>query len=175
MPSISEFTQALRSGVVRQHRWQVMVNFPTFAGSNSDVRQASLLARTATTPASTLGELDLVWAGRDVPIPGDRTFTEFPVTFMAVQDFKVIDAFENWSEGINGSESNTASAAPDEYKKDVVLQLLDENDNVLKEYVLQEAWIKEIAGMELDKGSKDSFAEFTVTFRYLQHSSNTTR
>lgn len=175
MPSVTDFKQAIRSGVIRQHRWQIIPNFPAYAASNEVTRQASLLARTTTLPTSELGEIDLKWGGRDIPIPGDRVFAEIPVTFIGVQDMEVLNAFEIWQESINGSTSNTASATAEEYSRDVVMQLLDDQDNVLKEYVLEDAWIKNIQGMELDKGANDSYAEFTVTFRFLQTNSNTTR
>ncbi len=175
MASIDQFKQAIRSGVTRQHRWRLIPNFPTVVASNETVRNASLLARTTQMPASTLGEIELNWGGRTIPLPGDRTFAEFPVTFISVQDPAVLDGFEGWSELINGSDSNTSAGAPEMYMRDVVLQLLDEQDNIIKQYVLEDAWVKTIDGMDFDKGAMDSFAEFTVTFRYLKHRTTTTR
>lgn len=176
MATVADFRNAVSSGLTRQHKWNVIVNFPTFAGSNDDARQAALLARTTTMPSSMLGEIDLIWAGRKIPMPGDRTFEPIPVTFISVNDQNVRDAFETWSEYINGSESNSgAFGTLDDVFADVEMQLLGINDEIVKTYILRDAWPKEITGLEMDKGAQDSYGEFTVTFSYLNTESNTTR
>jgi hypothetical protein len=175
MANVSAFRGAIRSGLVRQHKWRSIVNFPEYAGSNDAVRQASLLARTTTTPASNIGVMDVGWGGRQIPVPGDRTYEEFTVTFIGVNDFNVRDAFERWSEAINGSETNTGLTALDDFMRDIQLDLLDMNDNVTKTYILKDAYPTVVAGMDMDSGSMDSFVEFSVTFRYINLQSNTTR
>lgn len=175
MADISSFRAAIKSGLVRQHKWRVLVNFPETAGSSDDIRQASLLARTATSPASNLGVIELNWGGRVLPIPGDRIFEEFPVTFIAVNDMKVRDAFERWSQIINGNDTNTGLSNLDDGYRDIQFDLLDQNDQVTKTYILRDAYPTSIAGMDLDSGATDSFAEFQVVFRYLTWASNTSR
>lgn len=175
MPSAGDFKQSISSGLIRQHRWRILVNFPSFAAANESTRRADLHARTAKTPNGTLGELDLKFDGLDVPIPGDRTYEELPITFLGVQDMEVMEAFEAWQEAINGTTSNTAQVTQAEYEVDMEMQLVDANDNVLKTYTIEAAWPKEIEGMDLDKGASDSYAEFTVTFRFFRAYSNRTR
>lgn len=175
MANVTEFRNAIRSGLARQHKWRCIINFPDFAGGNADVKQASLLARTANTPSSTVGVIDLPWGGRILPVPGDRTFEEFTVNFIAVNDMNVRNAFERWSEGINGSASNTGFVNLDDFTKDLQFDMLDVNENVTKTYVLKDAWPQMVEGMTMDSGSQDSYAEFQVVFRYVNFESNTTR
>lgn len=175
MSSITNFKNAIRSGLVRQHKWRVTIDFPVFAATNDVARQAQLLARTTSTPSSTLGTMELAWGGRILPLPGDRVYEEFPVTFIGVNDFKVKDALETWSEYINGSESNTGLVNPEDYMKDIVLELLDAQDNVTKTYILKDAYPLSVGSMDLDAGAQDSYAEFPVSFRYINYESNTTR
>lgn len=175
MANITAFRGAVRSGLVRQHKWQVQVNFPDYAGSNDAVRQASLLARTTTTPSSTLGVIEVGWGGRTLPVPGDRTFEEFTVGFIGVNDFNVRNAFERWSEAINGSATNTGLTALDDFMRDIQLDLMDVNDNITKTYILKDAYPTIVSGMDMDSGAMDSYAEFQVTFRYINYESNTTR
>lgn len=175
MANITAFRGAVRSGVVRQHKWQVQINFPEYAASNDTVRQASLLARTTSTPSSTLGVIEVPWGGRILPLPGDRTYEEFTVTFIAVNDMNVRNGFERWSEAMNGSETNTGLTALDDFMRDISLDLMDVNDNVTKTYVLKDAYPTVVGSLELDAGSVDSFAEFSVTFRYVNYASDTTR
>lgn len=175
MPKISEFRQAIRSGVSRQHKWRVVFNFPQFAGDGAVGQQASLLARTANLPGSTLGVMEIPFGGRVLPVPGDRIYEEFTTNFISVNDFKVRDALERWSEGINGSESNTGLSNLEDFMRDVVLEMLDQQDNVVKTYVMKDAWPSIVGQADLDQGSTDSFVEFPVTWRYVNLESNTTR
>lgn len=175
MADISQFRAAIKSGLVRQHKWRVLINFPEVAAGTDAIRQASLLARTATSPSSNLGVIELNWGGRVLPVPGDRIFEEFPVTFIAVNDMNVRDAFERWSQLINGNDTNTGLSNLDDGFRDIQFDLLDQNDQVTKTYVLRDAYPLTVAGMDLDAGATDSFAEFQVVFRYINWSSNTTR
>ncbi len=175
MSNISAFRGAIRSGLARQHKWRAIINFPEYAGSTDAVRQASLLARTTTTPPSNLGVIELGWGGRTLPVPGDRTFEEFTINFIAVNDSNVRDAFERWSEAINGSSTNTGLTALDDFMRDIQLDLMDMNDNITKTYILKDAYPTVVAGMDMDSGAMDSYAEFSVTFRYINLESNTTR
>lgn len=174
MPNITEFRQAIKSGLVRQHKWRITFNFPTYAGSGEDGRQASLQARTANIPSSTLGVMEVPYGGRVLPLPGDRQYEEFTTNFIAVNDHKVRNALESWSENINGSESNVGLSALEDFMRDITLELLDSQDRVTKVYVLKDAWPVIVGQSDLDQGSQDSFVEFPVTWRYINYESNTT-
>jgi hypothetical protein len=175
MSSISAFRGAIRSGVQRQHKWEVQINFPAYAGSNDTVRQASLLARTTALPESTLGVMDVNWGGRTLPLPGDRTYGEFSINFIGVNDNNVYFAFQRWSEAINGSDSNSGLTALDDFMRDVQLQLKDMGDATTMTYILRDAWPTVVSGVELDSGALDSYTDFTVTFRYVNYSNDVSR
>lgn len=166
---ISQLRAAIKSGLVRSNRWRVTVNFPGYAGSGADGQQASLLARTTNTPSATVGVIDLTWGGRNLPIPGDRTYEEFTVTFIGVNDMNVYNAFQKWSENINGSESNKGLTNLEQIMNDVTLELLDVNDQVTKTYILHDGWPATVGQMSLDSGEMDGYSQFDVTFRYVQY------
>ncbi|MCK5020157.1 MAG: phage tail protein [Candidatus Peribacteraceae bacterium] len=172
--NISDFRSSIGAGVQRQNRWEVEVQFPTYAGDVADVTDASLQARSTATPGWTLGKIDLPWQGRQIPIPGDRTFEDFTLTFVSVQDNKVRDAFEKWSNAINGLESNQGLAKLEDFMRDITLYLLNQNGNRIKSYTLKDAWPLELGSIDLDMDSADAAAIFTVTFSYVTMSSNTT-
>lgn len=167
---ISQLRQAVRSGLVRSNRWRVTVNFPGYAGSGADGQQAALLARTTNTPSATMGVIDLTWGGRNLPIPGDRTYEEFTVTFIGVNDMNVYNAFQRWSENINGSDSNKGLTNLDQIMNDVQLELLDVNDQITKTYLLHDAWPSVVGQMSLDSGEMDGYSQFDVVFRYVNYS-----
>lgn len=167
---ISQLRAAIRSGLVRSNRWRVLVNFPGYAGNGSDGQQASLLARTTNTPSATVGVIDLTWGGRNLPIPGDRQYEEFTVTFIGVNDMNVYNAFQAWSENVNGSETNRGLTDLEQIMNDVQLELMDVNDQVTKTFLLHDAWPSIVGQMSLDSGEMDGYSQFDVTFRYVQYS-----
>lgn len=166
---ISSIRAAISSGLVRNNRWRVLVNFPSYAGSGADGQQASLLARTTNTPSSNMGVIDLTWGGRNLPIPGDRTYEEFTVTFIGVNDMKVFNAFQAWSENINGSDSNAGLTDLSLIMNDITLNLMDVNDQITKTFLLHDAWPSVIGQMSLDSGEMDGYSQFDVTFRYISY------
>lgn len=158
-----------------QHKWQVSVNFPTYAGSNDVVRQASLQARTTSLPESNIGVMDVAWGGRVLPLPGDRQYNEFTVNFIGVNDNNVFKAFQRWSEAINGSDTNSGLTLLDDFMRDVQLDLQDANDAPTMTYILRDAWPTTITGVELDAAALDSYTSFNVTFRYINYSHDVSR
>ena len=175
MPNISDFRNSIRSGVVRQHKWRIIFTFPSYAAGGEIATAASLQARTASIPASNLGVIELGWGGRVLPLPGDRRYDEFQMNFIGVNDHAVRNALEKWSEAINGSESNQGLVNLEDFMRDITLQLLDQNDNVTKEYTLKDAWPMTVGQGDLDQGSQDSFVEFPVTWRYVNYENDSTR
>ena len=167
---ISQLRQQISSGLARTNRWRVLVDFPAYAGTNADGYQASVLARSTNTPASTVGIIDLAWGGRQIPIPGDRTYEEFDITFIGVNDMNVYNAFQRWSENINGSGSNRGLTNLGDIFSDFTLQLMDTNDNITKTYVLHDGWPAVVGQMSMDAGEMDGYATFIVTIRYVNSS-----
>lgn len=170
MASIDRFRAALqrRGGPARQHRWEVIINFPTFAASVEESRDVSLMAITSNTPSGTLGEIPLIWGGRTLPYPGDREFEMIPITFIATESHFEHDAFERWQEAINGSITNTATQSTPDVLRTVQMRLLDSQDRVTKVYNLEAAWPQQVGQIELDQQAQNSFGQFTVNLRYFQ-------
>lgn len=176
MSGITDFLNALSvAGVARAHKWTVIVSFPSSIATTSTIEKISLLARSTTTPASTLGDLGVRFEGRNIPIAGDRTYEDFPLTILGTNDYLARDAFESWSELINGNESNTGLVAPVDYMSDIELQLHNQNDEIVKTYILKDAWPLNVAGSELDRASENTVLDYVVTFKYLNYVSDTTR
>ncbi len=170
MSNVSEFKAAIKSGIIRGHKFRVIVSFPSFAGTVLESYQASLLARSTATPSSIVGEVELKWGGRTLPIPGDREYPEWTCTFIGVQDMKVFTAFQKWSNGVNAHNDNTAvSADIDDLMSDITLQLLDTNDNIIMQWVLNDSWPREIGQLEMDMEAENSPVNFETTFRYVNY------
>ena len=166
---ISQLVSAISSGLTRTNRWQVLFSFPTYAGSNTDGLQASLLARSTSTPASNIGVIEVPWGGRELPVPGDRTYDQFDVTFISVNDMNVFNAFQAWSENINGSASNNGLGSLAGAYANITLNLLDTNDQITKTWILNDAWPPVVGAMTMDAGEMNNFGTFSVTLRYTNY------
>lgn len=172
--SISDFKAKLKGGGARPNLFQVEMNFPAFAGGSSETESGLFLAKSANLPPMTLGVIDVPYQGRQLPVPGDRTFQEWTVTFINDTSFQLRDAFERWQNGVNGLESNEGMDDLSDFMSDISVFQLNKKKDRIKEYQLQDAWPTEVGQIELSMDSTDTIEEFVVTFRYIQWSSNTT-
>lgn len=172
--SISQFKANLSGGGARSNRFEVLVEFPAFAGGSEEIRKTPFLVTSTQLPGSTLGVIERMFRGRPLKLAGDRVVDEWPVSFLNDTDFALRDAFERWHNAINGFNSNTGISTPDEYMSTVTVYQLDSNDNRIKEYVLRMAFPSVVSPIELGQDTNDTIEEFEVTFQYSDMSSNTT-
>ena len=174
MSTISDFKGQLKGGAARPNRFSVMVEFPSFAGTVSDIKKTQFLCISTQLPGSTLGVIEMPFRGRMLKIPGDRTFDEWTCSFVNDTDFALRDAFELWHNGINAYNSNTGLTNPDDYMSNVTVNQLDSADNILKTYSLKLAWPSVVGPIEVGQDQTDTYEQFDVTFVYSDMSSNTT-
>ena len=169
MANIDDFKANLIGGGARANQFRVTVTPPSGIAIGLDVRRASFLVRASILPASTLGEIEVPFRGRNIYVSGDRPAPEtWSTTFFNDTDFMVRNAMELWHNGINDFANNTGVIAPSDYQTDLFLEQLDRDDTVLKTYIFRNAYPLEIASIDLTAESADSIEEFEVTWRY-QH------
>lgn len=172
--SINDFKNTLTGGGARSNRFEVVVEFPAFAGGSEEIRSTPFLATSAQLPGSTIGTIEQAFRGRVLKLAGDRTFEDFSVSFINDTNFALRDAFELWHNAINAYNSNTSAVSPDEYLVTVSVHQLNNNDERIKSYSLLNAFPTSIGSIELSQDSNNSIEEFDVTFAYSDMGSNTT-
>lgn len=163
--NIEKFKAKLEGGGARPNLFKVLVNFPNYAGGDTEL--TSFMCEAASIPGSQIGEILHPWRGRQIPIAGDRTFEPWEITVTNDTNFDVHDAFVNWMNGINGLESNLGFTRPADYEADCSVQQLDRDGSVLKTYQMLCTWPTTIGQIELSNESTDTIEKFPVTFRYL--------
>jgi len=174
MSTISDFKGQLKGGAARPNRFQVTVNFPSYAGTSADATKTKFLCISTQLPGSNLGVIEVPFRGRTLKLPGDRTFDEWTCSFLNDTDFALRDAFELWHNGINAYNSNTGSVVPDDFMSDVTVDQLDTADNILKTYTLKLLWPSVVGPIEVGQDQTDTYEQFDVTFVYSDMVSNTT-
>jgi hypothetical protein len=138
-------------------------------GIQADVAQqdAIYMVKAAQMPSTILEEAMLNWQGFDWKYPTKHTYADVVITFYVDLKAKIRKLFENWSNLIHDPETNFW-ATHDEYMVDQRLQMVGYQGEVILEFVLHNAWPKELAQITMDYSTSE-VATFDVTFSYTYH------
>ena len=174
MANINDFKAKLAGGGARANQFKVTMPFPGYAQVGGEIEELAFLCKVTTLPAMTVGNITVPFRGRQVKIAGDRTYEDWSVTVINDTNFKLRNAFERWSNGINNATDGEGLTNPADYQVDAFVDQLDRNGATIKSYTLRGAYPTTIAAIDLDYGNNDTIEEFVVTFGYQYFESNTT-
>ena len=170
--NIKNFQSALTQGGVRTNLFIVEGKI----GQNTS-NKTRFLVKAASLPPSTLGTIPVPYAGRQIKIPGDRTFEPWTISVMMDGDYELRNKFEAWSNLINQYEANTPQAdggfftsSGSGFNTDVFcewkISSLNRQGQALKTYALVGAFPSDISSVELSYDNADTIGEFSVTMQY---------
>lgn len=141
--------------------------WPGALGAEVTQEDAIYLVKTAQMPSTALEEVTLNWQGFDWKFPGKHTYTDVVVTFNVDLEAKIRQTFELWSNLCHDPATNFYTTH-DVYMADQRLNMIGyEGQNIL-EFVLHDAWPKEVSQIAMDYASTE-VATFDVTFTYSYH------
>jgi hypothetical protein len=164
--NIQEIRSQLVLGGARASLFQVTINNP--ANSAADIK-VPFMAKAASLPASTLGQIEIPYFGRKIKVAGDRTFAEWTVTIINDEDFLVRNAMEQWMNSINSHAGNIrefGSASPLLYKSDAQITQFSKTGVPVREYSFRGLFPTEVSTIEMAWETTDAIEEFTVNFQY---------
>jgi hypothetical protein len=113
MANISEFKGRMTGGGARANQFRVVLAFPPGAGDQTIALDASFLAKSATLPASIVGDVAVQFRGRPVHFAGEREFEPWTIEVYTDTNFAVRNAFERWVDLIQHSASTGGAIRPD--------------------------------------------------------------
>ena len=174
MANVSDFISKLKGGGARQNQFKVTMPFPGFAQVGGEIEELAFLCRGTQLPGMTVPSFNVPFRGRAVKIAGDRTIDPWTVTVYNDTNFKIRNAFERWSNGINNMTDNEGLTNPADYQVDAFVDQLDRNGATLKSYTLRGAFPTIIAPIELNFDEQQAIEEFMVTLDFQYFESNTT-
>ena len=169
--SISEFrSKGIAKGGARPNLFQTqMVKAPTQVPTNGEGGW-SFVCKIASIPASTLAAVEVPYFGRQVKVPGNRTFDNLSVTVINDEGFGVRNSMERWMALMNGHESNQQTFQANDVLGEMSIEhygkegaqttIGDGSWNFINIFPVS---LGEIA---LDWGSNDAIEEYTVEFAY---------
>lgn len=162
--SINDFISNFKDGA-RANRFRVQISWPAIVGT--PVMRDDMVVEAAALPASVMGIIQVPYQGRQIPIPGDRTFEDWTMTVKNHVQFSHRNAFEKWSSLINAHEGNyqTPDSLADLVSIIDVTQL-DRQNNPIKLYKLYNAWPSNIAQIDVGYDQNDTIEQYSVTFSY---------
>jgi len=170
--NIKNFQSALTQGGVRTNLFIVEGKI----GANTS-NKTRFLIKAASLPPSTLGVISIPYRGRNIKIPGDRTFDTWNVSVVMDGDYELRNKFEAWQQLINGNEDNVPdvsggfyTSSGSAFNTDVFcewkISSLNRQGNAIKTYSIVGAFPTDISAVELSNDSADTLGEFTVTMQY---------
>lgn len=160
---IDGFKQALRDGGARPNLFEVN---GSFAGVNGVIDNMKFLIKAATLPASTITQIPLQYRGRVLKVAGDREFEPWNITVINTNDFQIRNAFEAWSELINGHETNRSALRLDEYFRDWTVSQIDRTGKISETYTLVGCYPSLVGAITLGHENNNVLEEFEVTLEY---------
>lgn len=161
---VDDFKSKLVGGGARPNLFRATINFPSYAGGNSEL--TSFMCKAAQLPSSVIAQIDVPFRGRQLKIAGDRTFENWNVTVIQESTMEVRNSFERWLNGINEHVNGTGLVNPVDYQADMLVEQLDRNDNVIKAVNIRGAFPVNLGAIELSYETTDALAEYTIEWAY---------
>jgi hypothetical protein len=129
------------------------------------------LCKASQIPSSTVEPIDVPYLGRQIKVPGNRTFEEWNVTVINDINFGIRELVEAWMNEINGHIDNLGSARVADVYSDARVEQLGRDGAVLYTYDIVDMFPTMLAPIELGFESNNEIEEFEVTFNYNYWSS----
>ena len=166
--TVNDFRAKLRYGGARQNLFEVILPFPAISGlANTEL--FSFMCKAASLPPEEVGVIPVPYFGRQIKVPGDRTFPEWQVTVINDEGFELRDTFESWSNAINGHYSNLRNPAAQEtfgYQVNATVVQYGKIGDVIKEYDMIGVWPSAITQIDLAWDTDNQIEDFQVTLQY---------
>jgi len=143
--------------------FQVFISTP--GGVTPLIPFSPFLVRSASLPASQVGQISIPYGGRTIKIAGERQYGDWSTTVMNDEGFIVRNAMETWIDIINQRTTNFR-AFPNEYKVDLTVAQYSKKGPPLKLVKLVGCFPTAISDIALDWSSADAIEEFSITWSY---------
>lgn len=168
--NINDFIASFKGGA-RANRFRIGITWPGLVGTPNVTDE--IIVHAGSMPESQLGVVQVPYKGRQIPVPGDRTFAAWTITCLNDTTFSHRNSFERWSNLILSHESNVQSTSSyRDYVCTIDVVQLDRDDTILKSIKLLNAFPTNISQVDLGYNNNDTIEEYTVTFDYTHWTSD---
>lgn len=168
---LQTFRAQLEYDGARPNQFQVIMPFPTAViGGSVATEKMSFFCRTAQLPGETMGQVPVFYFGREIKVPGNKTFQDWTLTILNDEDFVIRTAFERWMGLLNSHRSNLRdirfTQANDGYATDATIIQWGKTGSKIRTYRMVGAWPMDLAPIDVDWSANDTIEEFTITLAF---------
>jgi len=166
--NINDFrSSGLTLGGARPSLFEIQI--ASWPGASADVPpQLSFLAKASQVPPSVIGQVEIPYFGRRIKLVGDRVYTNWNVTVMNDEDYKIRNAMEEWHNLLNQHIENnmtlTGGPNPSSYKRNIIVKHFGKTGNTIKTYTMVGVFPVTLSEMALDWEATDQVQQFDVEF-----------
>lgn len=164
--NINEMRATMGLGGARPSLFSVQLTNPVDSSGDT---QLPFFCRASALPAYNLGVVPVFYFGRQIKLPGTRTFDPWTVTIYNDEDFITRNALEGWNNAMNtleGNVENFGNASPLNYKSQGTVTQYGKTGNILRVYQFKGIWPSNVAPIDLDWTNGDAIQEYQVTFQF---------
>ena len=122
----------------RPNQFKVTMHFSQLCSQvGGEIEELAFLCKTHITGNDSLPSFTVPFRSRQIKIAGDRTYADWTISVLNDTNFKLRNAFERWSNGINNSTDGEGLTNPADYQVDAFVDQLDRNGATIKSYTLR--------------------------------------
>ena len=156
--SIHDFSSRFKGGV-RANLFNCRITTPNRGG----LADFEFHCKGTSMPASTVGNIDVPYRGRQLKVPGDRTFADWTVTVFNDRGMYIRGVFEEWMAKLQDHWENKQDMGMSPYGKASVTQLRRDGGSE-RTYNITSLYPTEVAAIDVAWDSNDAVEEYSVTF-----------
>lgn len=161
---LDELKTLLKAGA-RANKYKVQINGA--AGVTIDAKNADILCKAASFPATTIGQIEVWNQGRKLVIPGDTSFDNtWNLTFYSTEDHALRKQFIDWMVKMDDFRENKHYATPGDVMAEMIVSQLDNAGNETAKYKFYDCFPQNISEITVGDDSTDTLVEFDVTFSF---------
>jgi hypothetical protein len=166
MSKINELKSALSAGA-RASKYRINFSVPAAVPTTSDLSRVDILAKAASFPGVTIGQIEVFNQGRKLILPGDTTYENaWTVSFYNTEDHALRKDMLAWMKAADHFQNNTHSGNPGSLLGELSVEQLDSAGNPTAKYTFHNVFVSEVGAIEIADESIDTLQEFDVTFTF---------
>ena len=128
------------------------------------------MAKIASIPTSTMGVVEVPYFGRQVKVPGNRTFDNLSITILNDENFSIRNKIEEWMAQMNSHVGNVQTGALADLTTNTTVSIkhygVAGGNDSLGEWKFVNCFPVALGEIALDWGSNDTVEEYTVDWAY---------
>ena len=156
--SIHDFSSRFKGGV-RANLFNCRITTPNRGG----LADFEFHCKGTSMPASAVGNIDVPYRGRQLKVPGDRTFADWTVTVFNDRGMYIRGVFEEWMAKLQDHWENKQDMSMSPYGQASVTQLKRDGGSE-RTYRITSLYPTEVAAIDVAWDSNDAVEEYSVTF-----------